>query len=117
MLHNRRIGKHFEDGQRLEKKPLPSLFRRTSLEGQHIGRIVRNHKIPFAPIKAYVEQGDSSKTPSEPPFWAVRMYPWIHYTLGGLSINTDANCLTTSGQPIPQFICRRSDNRERSRRK
>ncbi len=61
-------------------------------------------KIPFAPIKAYVEPGDSSKTPSEPPFWAVRMYPWIHYTLGGLSINTDANCLTTSGQPIPNLF-------------
>ncbi len=35
------------------------------------------------------------------PFYAVRVKPAIHHTMGGLSVNTDTQVLTTEGTPIP----------------
>ncbi len=35
------------------------------------------------------------------PFYAVRVKPAIHHTMGGLSVNTETQVLTTDGKPIP----------------
>ncbi len=35
------------------------------------------------------------------PFYAVRVKPAIHHTMGGLSVNTKTQVLTTEGKPIP----------------
>ncbi len=35
------------------------------------------------------------------PFYAVRVKPAIHHTMGGLSVNTDTQVLKTDGKPIP----------------
>ncbi len=61
MLHNRRIGKHFEDGQRLEKNLYRAYFAGQVWKANTLEELCEIIKIPFAPIKAYVEQGDSSK--------------------------------------------------------
>lgn len=57
--------------------------------------------VPFEHFKAAVEQINPRYRPKKPPFWAVRMYPWVHYTMGGISINENAECLDSQGQPIP----------------
>ena len=36
-----------------------------------------------------------------PPFYAVRITPAIHHTMGGLSVNTETQVLRTDGTPIP----------------
>ena len=36
-----------------------------------------------------------------PPFYAVRVTPAIHHTMGGLSVNTDTQVLRADGTPIP----------------
>ena len=36
-----------------------------------------------------------------PPFYAVRVKPAIHHTMGGLSVNTETQVLKTDGTPIP----------------
>ncbi len=38
---------------------------------------------------------------SEPPFYAVRLWPKVHYTPGGLAIDTHARVLDLHGNPIP----------------
>jgi fumarate reductase flavoprotein subunit len=35
------------------------------------------------------------------PFYAVRVKPAIHHTMGGLSVNTETQVLKTDGTPIP----------------
>ncbi len=35
------------------------------------------------------------------PYYAVRVKPAIHHTMGGLSVNTETQVLTTDGKPIP----------------
>ena len=36
-----------------------------------------------------------------PPYYAVRVKPAIHHTMGGLSVNTETQVLRTDGTPIP----------------
>ena len=35
------------------------------------------------------------------PFYAVRVTPAIHHTMGGLSVNTETQVLRADGTPIP----------------
>lgn len=39
-----------------------------------------------------------------PPFYAIRLWPKVHYTPGGLGINSDAQVIDLSGRPIPHFF-------------
>jgi flavocytochrome c len=51
-------------------------------------------------LRQSVAEVASHLRPSKPPFWAVRMHLWIHYTLGGLRINEHAACLDDAGRVI-----------------
>ena len=37
------------------------------------------------------------------PFVAIEIAPGIHYTMGGVQINTDAQVIDNNGKPIPNF--------------
>jgi len=39
-----------------------------------------------------------------PPFYAIRIWPKVHYTAGGISINSNSRVLDLEGQPIPGFF-------------
>jgi len=41
---------------------------------------------------------------SHPPFYAIRLWPKVHYTPGGIGINTDAQVIDTRNQPIPRLF-------------
>lgn len=43
---------------------------------------------------------DDLKTISTPPFYAVRLWPKVHHTMGGLHINADAQVMHIDGNPI-----------------
>ena len=38
---------------------------------------------------------------STPPYYAIKVAPGIHHTMGGVKINTKAEVINTDGQPIP----------------
>ena len=38
---------------------------------------------------------------SSAPYYAIKIAPGIHYTMGGVKINTNTEVLTADGQPIP----------------
>ena len=40
------------------------------------------------------------KPVKEPHFFAIKIIPGIHYTMGGLKINTDTQVINKAGQPI-----------------
>ncbi|MHC4521634.1 MAG: flavocytochrome c [Planctomycetota bacterium] len=40
----------------------------------------------------------------EPPFYAIRLWPKVHYSPGGLGINVDAQVLGLDGRPIPRLF-------------
>lgn len=39
-----------------------------------------------------------------PPFYGVRLWPKVHYTPGGLGINSDAQVIDLNGRPIPHLF-------------
>ncbi len=41
--------------------------------------------------------------PLHPPYYAMRLWPKVHYTMGGLKINTKAQVIDINNQPIPNF--------------
>lgn len=39
-----------------------------------------------------------------PPFYAIRLWPKVHYTPGGVGIDTEARVIDLQGRPIPRFF-------------
>lgn len=54
--------------------------------------------LPVDKVLSSIKELPEENRPKVSPYWAVRMYPWVHYTLGGLKINEHAECLTKSGE-------------------
>jgi flavocytochrome c len=44
---------------------------------------------------------DDLKPIAQPPFYAARLWPKVHHTMGGLHINADAQVMHIDGYPIP----------------
>ena len=91
--------------KRLDKSQQKNLYR-AYFAGQvwkndTLEELCQDLKVPYDKVKASVDQVDPAHRPQVSPFWAVRMYPWVHYTIGGISINEDAQCLNKFGIPIP----------------
>ncbi len=40
----------------------------------------------------------------DPPFYGVRIWPKVHYTMGGLRINSRAEVIDLAGKPIPRLF-------------
>jgi len=40
----------------------------------------------------------------EPPFYAIRLWPKVHYTSGGVGINSKTQVLDVNNQPIPHLL-------------
>lgn len=38
---------------------------------------------------------------TQPPYYAIRLWPKVHFTMGGLAIDTEARVLDRNGKPIP----------------
>ena len=38
---------------------------------------------------------------SQPPYYAIKVAPGIHHTMGGVKIDTSARVIDVSGKPIP----------------
>ncbi|MGB3651244.1 MAG: FAD-binding protein, partial [Rivularia sp. (in: cyanobacteria)] len=41
--------------------------------------------------------------PLQPPYYAIRLWPKVHYTMGGVEINTKAQVIDINNQPIPNL--------------
>jgi flavocytochrome c len=49
-----------------------------------------------------LDQG--AKSINKPPFYAIRLWPKVHYTPGGVGINSNAQVLDLSGRAIPRLF-------------
>ena len=80
------------------------------------------YEIPLRPLEAAVSQYNrlalggqedhfgkpldrrKGQPVEQPPFYAVRQWPKVHYTPGGVGIDAGARVLDLRGRPIPQFF-------------
>jgi len=47
---------------------------------------------------------ESAQPLEKPPFYAIRLWPKVHYTPGGLGINSEAQVIDLNGRPIPHLF-------------
>lgn len=78
-----------------------ALFAGQVWKNDSLEALSREIGVPYQKLLASLEQISKEDRPHKPPFWAVRMYPIVHYTTGGISIDEDARCLNKYGIPIP----------------
>ncbi len=93
-----------ENVQSLDKIQLKNLYR-SLFDGQvwkadTIEELARQTGISADNLKRSIQEIPESVRPKNGPFWAVKVYPWIHYTLGGIKINEKAECLDIQDRPI-----------------
>jgi len=48
--------------------------------------------------------GQDAPPLKKPPFYAMRLWPKLHYTPGGIGINSKAQVINLKGQPIPRLF-------------
>ncbi len=88
-------------------------------EAATLGELAKLINVPAENLKATVEEYNKAvdtkqdKYGKKPdtlekkvltgPFVAIEIAPGIHYTMGGVQINTDAQVIDNNGKPIPNF--------------
>ena len=87
---------------------------------ERIGEIAEFYKIPVATLRDTVERFNSyvakgcdedfgkpilsnSEPLDNPPYFCVRLWPKVHYTMGGILINSKAQVIDLTNQPMKGF--------------
>lgn len=93
-----------ENVQLLDKMQLKNLYR-SLFDGQvwkadTIEELASQTGLPLNNLKQSILEIPENIRPKNGPYWAVKINPWIHYTLGGIEINEKAQCLDSQSHPI-----------------
>ena len=110
----------FDEGIRKSLKQIEGYFElRLVKEGATIEELAAKIKVPPEALKTTIDQYNkfyASKADLEfkrpdmprpietPNYYAIEIAPGIHYTMGGLKINTQAQVISKDGKPIPGFF-------------
>lgn len=93
-----------ENVRSLDKMQLKNLYRSLFAglvwKADTIEDLASQTGLPAENLKRSISEISESVRPKNGPFWAVKIYPWIHYTLGGIKINEKAQCLDVQNRPI-----------------
>lgn len=94
-----------ENVQSLDKMQLKNLYRALFAgmvwKADTLEELAEQIGVPYRNLERSVSELPDDRRPKSAPFWAVKVYPWIHYTLGGLRINEKSECLDANGKVIP----------------
>lgn len=92
------------------RKGVVKAFDRIDEIAAHFSIPVRSLKETIQRYNSYVENGrdedfgkpvlKGAKPLKHPPFYCIRLWPKVHYTMGGILINTRAQVLDLSNRPI-----------------
>ena len=109
----------FDEGVRQSLKQIDGYFHLEMVkEGETPEALAEAIKVPPQAFKATIEtynQAVDKKDDAEfkradiprplrtPKYYAIAIKPGIHYTMGGLKINTDTQVIAKDGKPIPGF--------------
>lgn len=93
-----------ENVQSLDKMQLKNLYRALFAgmvwKADTLKDLAEQIGVPYRNLERSVNELPDEQRPKSAPFWAVKVYPWIHYTLGGLRINEKSECLDANGKVI-----------------
>ncbi len=90
-----------------------------TVKGATIEDLAKATNLPVDNLKATIERyagfqkagkdadfgrPDMPQSLQNPPYWAVKVQPAVHHTMGGVKINTKAEVLNKEGKAIPGFF-------------
>ncbi len=84
-----------------QKNLYRALFAGQAWKKDSLEELAKELGISYQRLHASIESQQPQRRPKTAPFWAVKMHPRIHYTLGGLVITPQAQCVNAKGAPIP----------------
>lgn len=98
----KQITGYFHLGLVVEGETLAALAEQLKIPPQKLETTVRAYNQAFENKNdAAFQRPDIPKPIKEPRFFAIEVMPGVHYTMGGLKINTETQVIDTSGHPIP----------------
>lgn len=115
------IGIADEEGIRVSGRQIEHCLRKGVVQKfNHIQEIADHYRIPVDPLKItlerfseYVDQArdkefgkpilSNARPLRYPPYYGIRLWPKVHHTMGGILINSQAQVLDLSLQPIKGF--------------
>jgi fumarate reductase flavoprotein subunit len=109
----------FDEGVRQSLKQIDSYFHLELVkEGETPEALAAQIKVPADALKATIEtynqavdkkddadfkRADMPRALRTPKYYAIEIKPGVHYTMGGLKINTDSQVIAKDGKPIAGF--------------
>ena len=101
----KQIDGYFELGLVLEGNTPQELAKAMGVPGDALAQSIATYN-GFVDAKKDAEFGraDLPRSLRTPKFYAIEVKPGIHYTMGGLKINTDTQVIGKDGKPIPGFF-------------
>jgi fumarate reductase flavoprotein subunit len=110
----------FDEGVRQSLKQIDGYFHLELVkEGETPEALAAQIKVPADALKATIEtynqavdkkddvefkRADMPRALRTPKYFAIEIKPGVHYTMGGLKINTDSQVIAKDGKPIAGFF-------------
>jgi flavocytochrome c len=116
------IGIVDSNGAEKDAESLKDCLKSGKVKGfENLSDLADAYRVPFSPLdktlkdynKAILEGmpdafgkpiGQDTPPLKKPPFYAMRLWPKLHYTPGGIGINSKAQVINLKGQPIPRLF-------------
>ncbi|MFW5892652.1 MAG: flavocytochrome c [Bacillota bacterium] len=97
------LSKALENGSVTRHDDLTSLADAHGLDAKALRRTIGtwNTRIEKGRDEAFGKPLDESEPMDTPPYYGMEVWPKVHYTMGGLRIDTGARVLDKEGRPIP----------------
>jgi flavocytochrome c len=113
------IGMVDSNGAEMDPESLKDCLKSGKVKAfENLSDLAKAYEIPLSPLKQTLDDynkailegtQDATGKPlaqgvpplEKPPFYAMRLWPKLHYTPGGVGINAKAQVINLNGQPIP----------------
>jgi flavocytochrome c len=109
-------------GARKDAESLKNCLKSGKVKGfENLSDLAEAYGIPFSALNRTIDDynqailegqpdvfgkplGQDTPPLKKPPFYAMRLWPKLHYTPGGIGINSKAQVINLKGQPIPRLF-------------
>ena len=96
MVNYEELGNRIRSRRQLLGKTQKEVAAQINIAASYYSNIERGLRVPS--VDTLVAIANALDTA---PFYAIKVAPGIHHTMGGVAINTDAEVLTEAGEAIP----------------
>lgn len=98
------IESYVKSGIVLEGKTPEEIAQKIGAPADALKATLAAYKSGFEAKKDALGRADMEAAIDQPPYYAIRITPAVHHTMGGVKINTKAEVINTKGKVIPGYF-------------